>query len=516
MAEQALISTQARAVVMPWREDLARLAPHAREMNWDGARRLVLPHDVDNARFLRHWGVEIPSPILHYYDWRGARPWDIQIKTAAMLSTSPRAYCLNQMRTGKTRTVLWTLDYLMSVGAVRRALIVAPLSTLNIVWGQEILLGFLGRTYKILHGDKAKRLKRLAEPADFYVINHDGAEVIIDELMARQDIDAVVFDEVAVYRNSRSKRWRQAERLTRNRRYVWGLTGKPTPNEPTDAYGVGKLITPARVPKYFNQFRERTMMRLSQFKWAPKREAMDVVFDVLKPSVRFTRADVASSVPTLHLDRECEMSVVAKQTMETLIKKFRVLRDEGSITAANAGVLLNKLMQVACGWVYDDNHMIYDVSSPSRLQALDDILQETDKKVLVFVPYVHVVEGVAKWLSDKGYEVCHVYGDTSTRERDQIFSQFQNTSRYDVMVAHPQCMAHGLILTAADVAVWFGAPPSNEIYSQANDRIALPGLDYQTAIIHLTGSATERRRYNGLRKQEKLQDTLLAMLEDAS
>lgn len=512
MASQTLISTPNRAVVVPWRPDMAKLIPHAKEVLWEGVRRLVMPHDVEHTRWLRNFQVDVPSPILSYYDWRGGQPWDVQRKTAALLTTSPRCYVLNQMRTGKTRSVLYALDYLKNVGAVRKALIVAPLSTLNIVWGREIFTTFPGRTWRVLHGTKEQRLKRLAEDVDFYVINHDGVETITEALLARSDIDAIVIDEVAVYREPRTKRWLMAQRLIRGRKYVWGLTGKPTPNAPTDAYGIAKLLRPETVPRYFGQFRERTMTKLSQFKWAPRRDAMDIVHAVLRPSVRFTRDDVASSVPVLHLDRECELSPAAKDAMAQLIAKLRVMRDEGSITAANAGVLLNKLMQIACGWVYMDDGQVFDCSSPSRLQAIEDILLETDRKVLVFVPYVHAVENIATWLHRRGFETCYVYGDTPVRQRDQIFGEFQNTDKYDVMVAHPQCMAHGLILTAADVAIWYGVPPSNEIYAQANDRIALPGLPYQTAIVHLIGSSVEKRRYSGLRRQDKMQDQLLDML----
>lgn len=508
-----LISHQHKQIVLPWSPTVAALVPHAKRVLWDGVQRLVVPYDLDHARLLHNVNLPVPSPILSEYDWCGATPWAIQKDTAALLSVSPRAYVLSQMRTGKTRATLWACDYLMRKGKIRKVLVVAPLSTLNIVWGKEIYHTLRGRKFAVLHGTKDKRLKRLDEDVDFYIINHDGVEVILQQLVERVDIDAVVIDEVASYRNSQTNRWACARKLASNRAYLWGLTGKPTPNAPTDAYGIGKLVTPDRMPRYFKQFRERTMLKVSTFRWVPKREANAIVHEALKPSVRFTRADVAESPPTMFLDRECQLSPRATAAMHGLITKLRIQMQAGEITARNTGVLVNKLMQIACGWVYDDNGGVVDMSSGTRLQAVVDVIEETDRKVLVFVPYVHAVDNVAAKLAADGYDVCKVYGDTPAAERDRVFNAFQNTSQYDVMVAHPACMAHGLLLTAADTVVWYGPPPSNEIYSQANDRVALPGLAYQTAVVHVIGHPVEKRRYAGLRRQENLHDQLLEMLQ---
>lgn len=507
---EVLISAAHKAIVVPYDRDLAAF-PHVHRVEWNGPK-LVVPDDLDNVRFLRNIGFDVPSPILREYDWQGTTPWEVQKNTASLLTVSPRAYVLNQMRTGKTRSVLFSADYLMAKGVIDQALIVAPLSTLNIVWAREIVLGFPKRSFRVLHGEKGKRISRLEEDVDFYIINHDGLAVIGDELGSKRSIDLVVFDEVATFREQRTRRWETAAAVAKGRKYVWGLSGAPTPNAPTDAYGIAKLITPERVPRYYGQFRDATMLRVSQFRWVPKKDAVSIVAEALRPSVRFTRKDIADSPPVAFLDRECELSPRATTAMTTMIKKLRVMSDEGSITAVNAGVLLNKLMQMACGWVYADDGTVIDVTSPTRLQAIAEIVAETEYKSLVFVPFVHAVEGVTAYLKHKGYDVAMVYGDTPSGERDKIFSAFQQTDQYDVIVAHPGTMAHGLNLSAADTVIWYGCPPSNELYHQANDRVAIPGLPYSTCVVHVTGHPVERRRYSGLRKQEGAQQCLLDIL----
>lgn len=507
---EVFISAQHKAIIVPYDRDVAQL-PHVKRIEWNGPK-LIVPDDLDHARFLTNCGFDVPSPVLRDYDWNGSKPWEAQKLTAAMLTKSPRAYVLSQMRTGKTRSVLYGADWLMSKGVIDRALIVAPLSTLNIVWARELMLGFPKRTFRVLHGEKGKRLLRLDDDVDFYIINHDGLAVIGDELGRKRGIDLVVLDEVATFREQRTRRWETAAAVCKGRKYVWGLSGAPTPNAPTDAYGIAKLITPERVPRYFGQFRDATMIRVSQFRWVPKKEAIAIVAETLRPSVRFTRKDIADSPPTMYLDRECELSARATAMMNQMIRKLRVMETEGNITAANAGVLLNKLLQIACGWVYADDGTVVDVTSPTRLQALAEIIGETEYKALVFVPFVHAVDGVTAYLKHKGFDVAKVYGDTLAGERDQIFTAFQQSERYDVIVAHPGTMAHGLNLSAADTAIWYGCPPSNELYGQANDRVAIPGLPYSTCVVHVTGHPVERRRYQGLRKQESAQRCLLDIL----
>ena len=96
------------------------------------------------------------------------------------------------------------------------------------------------------------------------MLNHDGVGVIQKELAARQDIDILICDELAVYRNKQTGKWKAIESIIypdkgRPMPWVWGLTGAPIPNSPEDAYAQCRLVTPISVPKYFTQFRNMVM-----------------------------------------------------------------------------------------------------------------------------------------------------------------------------------------------------------------------------------------------------------------
>ena len=136
----------------------------------------LVRHGLRETLLLRHLGFQVPNPMDFYYDWCGGTPYAVQRATCRMLVENPRAYVLNHMGTGKTKTALWAWDYLNKQGLAGKLLVVAPLSTLRFVWGREVFRTLPGRKVQILHGSRQQRLDRLAEDADIYVINHDGVD----------------------------------------------------------------------------------------------------------------------------------------------------------------------------------------------------------------------------------------------------------------------------------------------------------------------------------------------------
>src|SRR5260221_95358 len=278
-----IISKAFRQIIVPDGAKAQALLPNHMRVGPDA---IMVPHDLQNTLLVRHLGYDCPHPMLSYYDWGIDKPFYIQEKTCELLTSHARAYVLNHMGTGKSKTALWSWDYLNKAGLTGKLLIVAPLSTLNFVWAREVFRTIPHRKCVVLHGSRQRRLDRLAEDADIYIINHDGLKVIGEEIAARADITALCLDELAVYRNNsaRSKHMRKfAERFDT----VWGMTGAPMPNAPTDVWSQCKIVTPNTVPKFFKQAQEILMKKLDLYKYVPKPDAVDNAFRWMQPSVRY-------------------------------------------------------------------------------------------------------------------------------------------------------------------------------------------------------------------------------------
>jgi len=289
--------------------------PAAQRFEVDGAWWLAVPHDIDTVRLLRNLGLHVQSPALSYYAHMksGRPPFASQEATVDLCTIHKRAYILSEMGVGKTRAALWAYDYLRSVGLARKLLVVAPLSTLTTVWDNEIFEVFPHLKTAVLYGDKKRRLKLLSGDFDVYIINHDGVEVVHEELWRRTDIDTIIIDEVASYRNSRAKRFKALAPLVSRSAYSWGLTGSPTPNAPTDAFGQARLLTPHTVGYSFKAFKDQTMRQIGTFKWIERPEAIEVVHKALQPAVRFTREQCFDLPPTTYTTLQVQLDPGAQK-----------------------------------------------------------------------------------------------------------------------------------------------------------------------------------------------------------
>lgn len=514
MVTTALVSVKHKSFAIPFDAGIANLLPAAKPFaHPQTGSMLLIPHTRDTTRLARNMGYTCPAPILAYYDWNGDVPFRTQKITAALLTMNSRAFVLSQMGTGKTRATLHAVNFLQLTGEINSVVVVAPLSTLVQVWDMEIFKYFNHLSTGVLYGTRQQRLKVLAQKKDIYIINHDGVETILPELMARRDIECVIVDELAAFRNARTDRWKALNKLCAGRSFAWGLTGSPIPNAPVDAYAQVKLLNPSRVPKYFKEFQRQTMVQVSQFKWIAKQEANDVVFDAMQPAVRYKRDDCVELPPTSYQNRTVKLSTRQAFVYGELIKKLKLGFQEGTVTAANEGVLFSKLLQITCGWVYTTDKRTVTLDNQDRIDNLLEVLDEADGKVIVFVDFVHAANELFKILYNKNISCALVTGATQPPVRNQIFQEFQNTALPRVLVAHPKCMAHGLTLTAASTIVWFSPTTSLETYEQACARITRPGQTRKSLIVHLTGTPIETKLYRRLQQKASVQGALLELFE---
>ncbi len=511
---RAIINSAAREFYLPPDEQLQALIPESRIVQVRGEKVMALPHTTDVTRLARNMGYVVPAPIITQYPWpTKPDPFKTQKITAALLTMNARAYVLSEMGTGKTRAALFACDHMFANNEIKSVLVAAPLSTLSQVWDREIFEHFNHLSVGVVYGTRDHRQKILAEKHHIYVINHDGVEVVLKELMAKR-FDVVIIDEIGCFRNKNTARWKNMHRIADPAPYAWGMTGSPTPNEPPDAWGIAKMLTPSRAPKYKKEFIRNTMNQITQFRWIAKADANDYVYSMLQPAVRYKRDDCVELPEMNYQTIEVPQSKQIKDTYSTMIKRLRTAFLEGLVTAANEGVLFMKLLQIASGWVYTQDRGVVSLNNTKRVNEVADIYEQSAGKVIVFVSFTHAAQELHRRLLKKKINCTLITGATPKKQRDVIFGSFQNSSEKSMIVAHPQCMAHGLTLTAANTIVWFTPTTSLETYEQANARITRPGQTRKSLIIHLTGSPIESKIYTRLRAKSKMQGALLDMFDD--
>lgn len=418
--------------------------------------------------------------------------------------------------TGKTNSALWAADYLKQIGKVNSVLVVAPLSTLWSVWEQAIFESFPLATFAVLHGSREKRRTLLAKKCDFYIINHHGVAMLEKELADRKDINLVIVDEVQTLHNSRAKTlWKPLNNVLNNQKIVraaWGLTGTPTPNEPTDAFGQCKLITPENFKGHFTAFKRETMVQLNMYKWVARKGSENTVARVLKPSIRFERA-VCSDMEPCYIERRAQLSEDQSKAYKQLIQKAATEVRGSVVTAVNAAALISKLVQVASGVAIAADGSLLRFDFGPRLAVLEELIEGNNEKVLVFVPFTGALDALATELR-KRWTVAVVDGGVTAARRTQIFREFRELPNPHILVCHPQAMAHGLDLTAASLSVWYAPYWFPGIYQQANARTDGSKQKIKIDIAHIYATSEEKRIYTVLREKGRLQDVVLALARD--
>lgn len=483
----------------------------------DGLHKVAVAWSLDEARVLKNLGVkDVPSPILQNYDWPGKyKPMAHQKETAAFLTMNKRAFVFNDPGTAKTISALWAADYLMRKKKIRRVLVLAPLSILHSAWMGDINKSVIHRSAIVAHHAQAvRRVEMIQSDYEIVIMNYDGLPLVAEEIIADGRFDLVIVDEANAFKTAQTRRWKTLNKILRPDTYLWMMTGTPASQSPLDAYGLAKLVNPTAVPFSFTGWRDKVMNKLTMFKWIPKPTAKDTVFTALQPAIRFTKEQCLDLPPVMLETREVDMTPQQAKYYKLLKEQMLVQVAGETISVVNAAAMVSKLLQVSCGAALTEDKEVIEFDATPRLNVLQEVMEETDRKVIVFCLFRAALDTVADFLKNRGYTVEQINGDVTATKRGDIINRFQNTPDPRVLVMQPAATAHGITLTAADTVVFYGPLMSVEMYTQAIARADRQG---QTAgkvrVIHIQSSPIEKKMFDAMSTKVSDHALLTSMFE---
>jgi len=476
----------------------------------DGVTEVAVFWGLQEAQTLRRLGVKnVPSPIDRDYNWPGIfKPMAHQKETASFLTLNTRAFCFNEQGTGKTASAIWAADYLLTQGAVKRVLVVCPLSIMQAAWQADLFKFAVHRTVDVAYGERNKRKAIINGLADFVIINYDGVKIVEDEII-NGGFDLIIIDEANAYKNSRTERFKVMRKIVSHDKWLWMMTGTPAAQSPLDAYGLAKLCIPARAPTLYSTYRDMVMYQLTRFKWIPKPNAVAAVHELLQPAIRFEKKDCLDLPDVTHTSRFAPMSAQQLKYYKQLKKDMLIEAAGEEISAVNAAANLNKLLQIACGAVYTDTKNVIEFDVSDRLNAVTEVINEASHKVLIFVPFTHTLVMLKEYLTKQGITTEIINGNVSVTKRTDIFKRFQEDVDPRVLLIQPQAAAHGVTLTAANVVIWYAPVTSSETYLQANARVHRQGQKNPVTVVHIEGSPVEASLYKMLQQKLDLHSQII-------
>jgi SNF2 family DNA or RNA helicase len=376
-------------------------------------------------------------------------------------------------------------------------------------WQADIFKTAMHRSVAVAYGDANKRKKVINGVYEFVIINYDGVGIVMDDI-CKQGFDLIVIDEANAYKTVTTKRWKTLAKIMTPSTKLWMLTGTPASQSPLDAFGLAKLVAPGNVPKYFTAWRDKVMQQITRFKYVPRPTSRDEVYKALQPAIRFEKAQCLDLPDLMYQTREIPLTPQVNRYYKAIKDQMLVEAAGEKISAVNAASKLTKLLQISGGAVYTDTREVVEFDVSPRLNALMEVLDETEHKVIVFVPYRHTIELVSKHLQGEGVTNEIISGDVGAKERGDLINRFQNSEFPRVLIIQPQAASHGVTLTAANTVVFWSPVMSVETYLQCIARIDRYGQVNKMTVVHLQGSEVERKMYQMLQgkvaSHEKLVD----------
>lgn len=487
----------------------------AQMLDVQGQQVQVIKATPEHASALRMMGHDCPSPAADYVYPGRFQPMEHQRKTVEFCVDWPRLANLSDPGTGKTLSSIWAADFLMSIGRVRRVLVVAPKSTLNHVWSRELFQALPKMSTAVLKGTRDRKQKIAQDTRiRWIIVNFESLHLLEGYLPG---VDLVIVDEATRVKNYKARSTKALSRIAEGKR-LWLLTGTPAPQHPTDAYTGIRLLRNGNY-KSFKWFRDLTMLQVTQFMWKPRDGAAETVAREYQPSIRFRRQDCFDLPDRQIIDMKVDLSAQQETLVKDFVRQAWAELDGQKITAVNAGVALGKALQVMAGGVYhpsgkDDEVGATAVDAKPMLADVQMLVEQSEGPVLIFCPYRVSVEVIRAHLESQDLRVGAVTGATPQADRDITFDRVQDGT-LDAVVAVPTTMSHGLTLTGATTEIWVAPPFSFEVYEQGIARIYRKGQKRRTAIFRLTYTGLTNMLWKRIDDRASLQDTILRLMEES-
>ncbi len=300
------------------------------------------------------------------------------------------------------------------------------------------------------------------------------------------------------------------------------LTGTPNATAPTDAYGIAKLSNNA-FGKSWTGFRLETMIKITDFKWIPQKDGYDKARRLLTPAIRFGLDEIWTGFPMTFQSRKVDLTEDQKKEIVRLKRDLMVVAQSGNaISAANESAARQKLIQLSLGAIYDNEHAVHLIDASPRYRELEDIVESTERKVVVFVPITSAVHLVVKYLREMWkkkklpWKCDFINGEVKAgKQRDAVINAFVNDPNFKLVVADPQTATEGINeFVVADTVVWFGATDRAKAWIQGNARVRRPGQKYPTTCFKLISTKLEEEIFDRLESNTSLQGMMLDAIRE--
>lgn len=470
------------------------------------------------------------------------RPYAHQLEGLVHLIYNFRAALFYVCGSGKSKILI---DWQRAINA--KPLILCPRVVLR-VWGQEALCHGIDQELKIIDAKTRKEKIKQCDDAINYsgtVVSYDTACNYYEELTALP-YNAIVADESHYIKGYASQRSKVAIELSKkaSRRVI--MSGTPSTGDPRDMWPQFRFLSPCFIAESFWKFKN------TYCETSPHNRRIVVGYknlDVLNKRVnivalRKTKQQCLDLPERQIIDILVDLKDKQRRVYNTLIHTteydlVRTAVEEGSlfksagvIDIPNAAILVNKLLQVTCGFVYlkEDvpnicdgckylrdcvvkgirphtrrclvdqipqkpvvERMEYNAKLDTLLYKLKEILIEPSHKCIIWCQFSAEMDWIQEalesiWRKEKvNWSLVRVDGNTKAVEK--LVNQFNNDSLCKVYLGQVET-GIGVTLNAATYTIYFSLPWKLLAYDQSIDRNHRIGQKNSVTVYRLLARGT--------------------------
>ena len=438
-----------------------------------------------------------------------------QDDAADFLFERDRAMILAPVGAGKTAITLTAMADMVDQRHVGRWLVVAPKRVCTDVWPVEAPKWEPTLRLALAVGSPAQRAAALADShADAVVINYDN----LDKLETLDGFDGIVFDELTRLKNPSGKRFKALEKLIKDVKVRWGLTGSFTSNGLEDVFGQCKIIDQALLGRAKGAFLQQYFICINRDfgQWTPAPGALEQVMARIRPATYVLEpGEYKDKLPPLHtVEMRCDLP--DREPYEKMKRDFVVQFPDAQAVAANAAVVTGKLQQMAGGFVYDTQRWP-DSKIPGMFVHTKRAVWFSDHKFELLAELLdenqHATTIIVYNYKEELAELKRRYPHIETLDGDNIMDRW-NKGQVELLALHPKSAAHGLNLQApCHHMVWLSLPWSLELYEQTVGRLHRSGQTQDVwNYVLLTNKTVDERIWAALHDKRAVSDVAIKEL----
>lgn len=395
------------------------------------------------------------------------------------LATMPNSILADDMGTGKSKQAL---DACILVNA-NFILILCP-KTLCYNWKREVELWHSEYTAGVVPdtvNDNKFGIGRKtfwANPPQIVIANYE--KLRISDWPYEMEWDVLIPDEATKLKNNQTQVYKNVRRLIRRTKHTWALTGTPLEIRLPELYSILTLLRPAVLGGYMRFENQHCITDWAGTVIGAKN--LDLLRERIGPfMLRRTKAEVLPQLPEKlpPINSFVKLSMPEQAAYQAMTAEFNNWLDEQGVSGGGDPLVQTLRMRQFC---CTPDLFTEELGKGSKFEALLELLDEIDGKVVVFCFFEEVISRLHSWLG------CHpratITGKVPHEDRIPRAEDFSAGKLGKVFVS-TDAGGMGINITGANTIIHYDQLFNPQKMHQREDRLHRIGQTERVQVINM-------------------------------